>query len=389
MIPLPIRGAALIIPIAALLLSAPRSADAQETLIQRAGRTADLLEGMESGAVPMDDEAFAAELDALETLLAELDAHLVDHPDDLERLLLAVRLGRFSFDIQDLVEPAGADSRFHRDLARIDQVLGHQPQNAHAHYLRASLLAGVGLRGVLGVFDSAADAGAREARSYQALEPARRAVELDPGVHHYRFLLRTLLHLHGMFDEARSAGAPLPDADEWERVAEPFAAFIIPPGGAYWPAGTAAFLGVLAVVDAMGWGNEPPPHLEARVRAYVYPVDLDALAASVRAAIGDDSAFRDAPDPEMGGAILQESFFWSEGELVRGPRPEGTPAAPLTVALLAQTVLGDDVDPFDDASLHSEQFLLPRLSPALRDRLGLGEGDDYAVLVTVSGWWPI
>jgi hypothetical protein len=387
MIPLPIRGAALIIPIAALLLSAPRPADAQETLIQRAGRTADLLEGMESGAVPMDDQLYRELGELAESLLEELEAHLVDHPDDLEGLLLAVRLGLLSFDNDELLEPAGAASRFDRALVRIGHVLEHQPQNANAHYLRASLLAGTGLQGLMGWLESAADVAAGEARSYQALEPARRAVELDPDAQPYRLLLRTLLQLLGMYDEARAAGAPLPDAAEWERAAEPFAAFAIPPCGAYWPAGTGEWLGLLLMGYAMG-SVEPPSNPEARVRAYVYPVALDALATIVRAAISDGSAFRDAPEAEMEGTMLVESFFWSDGALMRGPLLEGTPDAPLTVLLLAQTVLGDDVDPFDEASLDSGRFPLSRLSPAMRDRLGLGEGDEFAVLVALSGWRP-
>jgi hypothetical protein len=366
----------------AILLSARTLPVAgQHPLIERAERTASLLEAVDRDDPLLDEEALP-DFEALESLLGELDEYLADHPDDVAGLLLSVRLGRFTFSIRDEEEGGGMSASVSRGLARLDRVLELQPSSALAHHLRALLLAGRGLSGPLGLFDVTADVNAWEAWSREAIEPARRAVELDPGTDAYGGLLRDLLQLHGRFDEARAEAAALPDADGWDRVAAPFEIFALPPGGAYWITAAAGIAGVLAVAEAMG-GGTIPSHPGARVRVYLYPLALDPLAEIAREAVGDQEAFRTLLDPDEEATVvpaIQEAFFWSGERLVRRAFRDGD--SPALVVLLFEHPVEDEEESFS----HLGPLPLPGVPPALRDRFALQEGDRFSVLVALSGW---
>jgi hypothetical protein len=277
---------AITLALASLLLAWALPAGAQHPVLKRAEQAVILLEAMDRGDPVLD--AIPA-YEAVELLLLQLDEYLVDHPDDVAALLLGVRLGRFI--VGDAEEDGGPPARVALGLERIDRVLELQPSSAVAHYLHASLLASRAAAGPLGLFAGAADVPAWEAWSREAIEPARRAVELDPGAEDYRRLLRDLLQLHGHFDEARTAGATLRHADEWNRAGAPFEAFVFPPGGTYWAAAAAALVGLVLLREVMG-GGMPPRAPGARVRVYFYPLPLDSVLELAREALGDQAAFR-------------------------------------------------------------------------------------------------
>jgi hypothetical protein len=370
---------AISLAIASLLLAWALPAGAQRPVLKRAEQAVILLEAVERGDPVLDA---IPGYNAVELLLAELDEYIVDHPDDVAALLLAVRLGRFMF--REAEEDDGMPAPVGRDLARIDRVLELQPSSALAHYLQASLLARAAA-GPLGLFD-AVDAPGWEVSSREAIEPARRAVELDPGAEDYRRLLRDLLQLHGHFDEARAAGITLPHADEWNRVAAPFEAFAFPPGGTYWTYASAGVVGVALVGSMMMGGATTPRHPGAHVRVYFYPLPLDTVLELAREALGDQAAFRTPlegkrDEEDAGARAMVEAFVWSGDRLVRRPHREDGDSPPLVVLFFEHPV-DDDDEPF---SFHGP-LPLPRLPDTLRERFELQDDDHFSVLVAVSGW---
>jgi len=150
-------------------------------------------------------------LEALNEAAAALDAFRKLHPDDVDTLLLAARLGRlqelgvqlFSAPQPEIGRQREAEEHQRAHLLElqslVDRVLKLEPNNAAAHYWNARLF-GFSNRTVYG---AGPEPGVWDVD--RAILSAKKAVELAPGVVAYRETLASSLVIGQKFDEAAAA----------------------------------------------------------------------------------------------------------------------------------------------------------------------------------------
>jgi hypothetical protein len=153
-------------------------------------------------------------LEALNEASVALDAYRKLHPDDVETLLLAARLGRLqelgietlSAPLPEIGRKREAEERQRAHLVElqslVDRVVTLEPGNAEAHYWNARLF-GFSNRTVYG---AGPEPGVWDVD--RAILSAKKAVALAPGVVAYREALASYLVIGQKFDEALAALAP-------------------------------------------------------------------------------------------------------------------------------------------------------------------------------------
>jgi len=153
-------------------------------------------------------------LEALNEASVALDAYRKLHPDDVETLLLAARLGRLqelgvqmlSAPLPEIGRKREAEERQRAHLLElqslVDRVVKLEPGNAAAHYWNARLF-GFSNRTVYG---AGPEPGVWDVD--RAILSAKKAVELAPDVVAYREALASVLVIGQKFDEAVAALAP-------------------------------------------------------------------------------------------------------------------------------------------------------------------------------------
>jgi hypothetical protein len=298
---------------------------------------AELREGPRRPFIPPDSEEIARARKAI-------DAQLRKTPDDPATFILAARVGRFalmplrsaSCRAECVLAPGYDDAPVH---AAIDRALALQPNEAAAHFWKASLLADG--RPVIRDAEFAVDVD-----SAAVLEHAVRAVALDPGNARYREFLAERYAGAGRYAEAAAAVQPLGGGQHpFYLLLRDFDALPVPDGAVAWTARRGAFMGMV---------EAPPRYTEHKSRSWAVALALDDVLAFYRrlwpdlrffqldVSRGDGKAWLQwfAPDsagrlqPARDSSFVDDQAWWSsdhQGLLVMvrraGPAVDQRPVA--------------------------------------------------------------
>jgi tetratricopeptide (TPR) repeat protein len=189
---------------------AAHAAEGKKSLpLERVARLVERLEAAEAGrGTSLTQEEPKKELEQATT---EMKAFLDAHPDNVDAIILSVRLARFQ-EVEDVVVADGKnfDEQFVRDLkvwrarakelaSRLDRALALQPNRADAYYWKARIYNAS--RSGVGEIDPSSIALLLQ----EAIRNTRRAVELAPDNAAYREALALCLIMDGKDDDAAEA----------------------------------------------------------------------------------------------------------------------------------------------------------------------------------------